>query len=180
MNEDGKLTNGDVPANLWADIRKKYIKTTATYRELSDHFSVSYHTIARRAKGENWKGERARYNEANLRKQRAGLMRAKLESAEEDARVRTKYARYASEVATTAMERLRSLRDAGSVNTGVIVQVAATIGRCQQVEFVARGIATDVSKVTHEVFGSWNEYLAKVRAERGLADRPNPFDNSKE
>lgn len=175
MNEQGKLTNGDVPQNLWRDMRQKYVKTEVSYASLSDDFGVSRHTIARRAKAEGWLTERARYREANLRKQRAALIRSKLESAEEDSLVRARYAKNAREVALAAMERLRSLRDAGSVNTGVIVQVAATLRRCQEIEFVARGIPTDIGKVQHEVHGSWNEYLKQVRIDRGLPDRPNPF-----
>lgn len=175
MNEKGKLTNGDVPENLWRDLRAKYIKSDISYAQLSEDFGVSFHTIARRAKAEDWKAERAKHREANLRKQRAALMRAKLESAEEDAVVRVRYARFGREISETAMERLRALRDSGSVNSGVVVQIAATVRRGQEIEFIARGIPADIGKVQHEVYGSWNEYLEKVRKERGLPDRPNPF-----
>ena len=177
MNKDGKLTNGDIPENLWKDIRLKYIKTETSYRDLGESFGVSYHCIARRAKREDWRSERARYREANLRKQRAAIMRHKLEDSERDAIIRTRYAKSAKEIMQAAMERLAALRSSSTVNSGVLIQLVATIRRCQEIEFVARGMATDVSKIQHEEFGSWHEYVDSIRKERGLPDKPNPFKN---
>lgn len=175
MNGDGKLTNGDIPENLWRDMRLKYVKTDVSYRDLSDSFNVSFNTLARRAKAEDWKVERAQYRATNLRKQRAALMRHRLEDSERDAMIRTRYAKAAREIMLAAMERLHSLRQNASVNSGVLIQIAATVRRSQEIEFVARGMATDVSKIQHEEYGSWHEYIESVRKERGLPDRRNPF-----
>jgi uncharacterized protein YjcR len=56
------------PKTDWIAVKTEYITTRMSYRELADKWSVSFRTLADRAKRENWTGEREAYRNKTVSK----------------------------------------------------------------------------------------------------------------
>lgn len=171
MNENG-LGAADVPEEMWREMRREYLQNEGRgYRAIAKAYGVKLTTIKARAKREEWPRLRAEYQETGLRKQKAALLRAQLDDAEEMANCRVRYAQLSVRLA----KRIAELANT-AVNADIVAKLASALHRCQEIEFRARGIeALTGSETHHHHYGNWNEWLEAERERKGLPNRPSPF-----
>lgn len=174
MSKPKKILRKDVSDSLCKKMRGMYVRGDTTYGKLSKQFNVSHDAIKALGKKQRWVRLKAEHNEGKLRSHKAALMKERLNSAAEDADVRVRYAKAAKDVMAAAMDKLKTQVSDQGKSIYHLNMIAATIRRCQEIEFIARGMPSEIARVesTHK---GWNAFLVHVRQERGLPDREIPF-----
>ena len=95
----------------WAKIKEKYCTTNLSYRKLQDEFGVSYVTIAKKCKAENWAAERKEVTKEKIKKFEKNAVRKQVNVLSGALETTETCLRYADQLLNCGELNARDLKD---------------------------------------------------------------------
>ena len=109
----------------WSKLKAEYITTDVSYRKLADKYDMSYVTIARVGKAEDWAGQRKRHQENTLTK-----------TLDKISEGHAKRAAKIQNAADTLLEKIMEIMTTIEIDTQSARQIAATLKDIKEIQMI--------------------------------------------